>query len=321
MNNFSAKATLVESQYYEKVNFDIYSKPTPSPNIKKKTPKVLTKLEQNASQVICINQTTQDITSLDYQRIVHNADYKADFIPLGSSFSDSVAFLTEEERFKLMRKFKEYIKANRVLEDLRINVALRFDFTVPDLFALLDQRARGKVSANDFFNFFKRNKISDEFFVGAQVLVEMFDSDKDGYLVYDDLRRMIQPFSYDYAQDLLKRSPKNFGRFMEYTMETREKVVGLVQAILDIRHNMRGIREQIFEKMKELFFMLDKNFKGRITLSDFKDVLEKEGLKVSSREVCGLIRTFDFEGKGAVSLRQFLDVFSIGEAERKAETA
>ena len=217
--------------------------------------------------------------------------------------------LTIEERHNLVESLKEFFRDHRELEEKKINLSLRFDVTIDELFNLADFSSSRLVSPEDLHMLLQAAKCGT-IYDDAYFLIARYDRDGDGYLNFSEFQEMIAPFSREYRKAMQARTPRRIQAFREFTLQTQRTFKDLIVSIIEAEQNQDYHREKVRHRIFTLFNIIDKNGKGQITLDDLGDALSEYGLTCTHRELCAVIKKFDLDLDGKISYDEFVEQLS-----------
>ncbi len=214
-----------------------------------------------------------------------------------------------DDRHLLIESLKEFFRDYREIEEKKINLSLRFDITMDELFQLADRENTGLISPEDLHLLLKEAK-TGTIFDDAFLLVARYDRDEDGYLNFAEYQEMLAPFSIEYRKAMQARTPRKIAQFRDYTLQTKRTFKDLVVSIIGAEENQDFERERVRHRLLSLFNMIDQNGRGQISLRDLGDALADFGLNTTYRELRAIIRKFDLNCDGKISFPEFVEGMS-----------
>jgi Ca2+-binding EF-hand superfamily protein len=220
--------------------------------------------------------------------------------------------IREVEDHELAKALKEQIDLDRELETLKNDLALRNDFNILDAFRFFDIDARGYITKNelkDGFNEFDIFPTSNELYL----IMRKFDTDNDGLLRFPEFSEIFNPKQGEYSNILNDRKPSYLDSSklnLIFSYETRRGIKGVMEMTLSNEILSEDLRQKIarrpFFNIYEAFKTLDKNDKGYIDVSEFRELLVDHGVYASSKELMNLIQRYDKNQDGKVSYYDFV---------------
>lgn len=195
--------------------------------------------------------------------------------------------LSPRNHAKMVINFEDSIFDNKCLEDKRTNLALRYDFCLTELFAMIDYAKTGLLSLSDWQRFVRENSLtlnSDD----LVILIERFDKSRDGLLTFSEFSDIWLPTANDYRRMMQERKEKYVTRFLEYSVQTQAHIEDLLRSIITVEENFETNKFRLTDgrylSSDEIFGFLDQWKTGYITFIEFENALSEVGVKCSSKD-------------------------------------
>lgn len=253
--------------------------------------------------------TSSPYKNLDYERLVRSRERKPKYeekVYLEGFFNN----LESGDRNELINSLKELLDDNKELEEARIQLSLRFDLNLSDLFNVTaGNRETAFVNSDDLYRLMKELNMARVTIRDAELLLERFDKNKDSFLDFSEFKEIFSPFDFEYRTPLLERSAQGYRELRDYTGITRNQLKELLEKILTAEKNLDFSRALVHSRLFSLFKMMDVRYQGLITVQDLSEALEAFGLRTSRKELCGLIDKFDYDYDGMISFEEFIEFF------------
>ncbi|KAL2266044.1 hypothetical protein VTJ83DRAFT_5396 [Remersonia thermophila] len=153
------------------------------------------------------------------------------------------------------------------------------------------------------------NKLADEQKTRINEAFDLFDSNKDGLLSYEEFRFVLRALGFELPKpqtyELLVRhgqKPANWPHDQECAPVYRLFSLATAQAIAGSLVRARDPREEL----RRAFRLFDTDGKGLITQDDLRRVSKQVGNNIPDADIVAMIEEFDASGKGGVDEDEFL---------------
>ena len=254
--------------------------------------------------------TRDDITSkeiLKYEQISPRSP------PRGYPRNEEI--LRNNEEKELVIALNDLLMMENDLENQKINLSLKPDFNLIDLFRMFDVEGKGYVTFEEFrsgLTLFRLFPSTDEIFL----LFTRFDSLKEEILRYSQFWDIFCPKTEEYCASLSTRQSyyihKPYYRITEYFHpETRASLECLLVDSIRVESMAETIRQHLdfiptFNLM-EAFNTWDMINSGFITQKQLKLLLESHGFIADNQQIIQLVDRFDKNKDGKISYGEFVD--------------
>lgn len=200
------------------------------------------------------------------------------------------------------------IHDNKLLEDKKVGLALRYDFCLHELFGMMDINNSGWVSLTEFERF------SLEFGVALSmedlsIIIDRYDKDRDGHLNFVEFSEIFLPKSSEYRRTMLDRVERSIYSFYDYTILTQTHIKDLLRTIVTVEDNFECNKYRLNDgrilNSDEIFRFLDKHKTGYVTLFEFTIALNEAGVYCSDDDCKTLFEQFDKNKDGIITFDEF----------------
>ena len=202
---------------------------------------------------------------------------------------------------QLVNAFREQIAFDKELETIRQELALRSDFTIPDLYKFFSA-GKKLVSQLKLEKGFRRLKVFSTPYE-LDLLFKHYDRDQDKQLNKSDFQDILDPRMPKYSQVLNTKRPSQ--RFSEETKSTLHK---LFRTLLDMELTAENLRKKLhfsITNLPEVFERIDQGGKGYITVEDLRNILQENGILPTERDLLALAARYDRSQSGHISYKEF----------------
>lgn len=213
----------------------------------------------------------------------------------------------EVEIAGLAEMLVKQLELERKVEEIRENLALRLDFSIPALFSTINPNSESSISVPKFRsylqNYLHLSLPNDHF----SLLIKSLDRDKDDKIDISDISALVIPKGKEYRtvlqeRDEFVRKKMNTGVF---SVETVELIGELVEAVAEREGEVEGMRQEVVQRnvfsLNRAAHALDARSKGFLTASDFRRFLRNHGKCVTEAELETLMLRYDGDRDGRVS--------------------
>lgn len=231
---------------------------------------------------------------------------------LANKLSPDVKFsnLSSSERTELINCLKTKISLHREVEHARCDLAQQEAFGVIELFKLLKSHKENVgVTLEEFKGLFKAlNLRMDEKLI--KLIFLRNDCDNDGHLNFFEFSELMAPFKPELRQEQNRRRDYGYSSVDGYNSRIQQCLVRVLAALADYERATDETREVTQHRMYSLFNIVDQSGKSLLVLQDLVDVLERHGIAPREDELIALVRKFDANLDGKISLVEFISEMS-----------
>ena len=135
---------------------------------------------------------------------------------------------------------------NKILEEKRINLSLRFDFCLMELFHMMDKDKNGYLTLAEIDRFALANYLGLDT-EDCAIIIDRFDKDRDGRLSFAEFCAIFSPDTLEYRKSMQDRLERNIFAFVEYTLQTQQIIKDLLKAIVTVEENFENTKARISE--------------------------------------------------------------------------
>ncbi|KAK4189336.1 cell division control protein 31 [Podospora australis] len=153
------------------------------------------------------------------------------------------------------------------------------------------------------------NRLTDDQKTRVGEAFDLFDSNKDGLLSYEEFRFVLRALGFELPKattyDLLVRhaiKPTNWPHDQDCPPVYRLFNLATLQAIAGTLIRQRDPREEL----RRAFRLFDVDGKGMITQEDLRRVSKQVGNNIPDADIVAMVEEFDASGKGGVDEDEFL---------------
>mmetsp|Transcript_7207 Transcript_7207/g.13232 ORF Transcript_7207/g.13232 Transcript_7207/m.13232 type:complete len:379 (-) Transcript_7207:37-1173(-) len=226
-----------------------------------------------------------------------------------SSLSHS---LNEYDEVELVTTFQEQINLARELEEAKIELALRSDFTLEDAFGMFDLEDLGYVTTlevEETLRSFGLSFLVDE----VRLLIKHFSQHSGTRLNFEEFSQLLLPQSAEYTRIVRARLPFNAvpaDRRRVFDVETQIRLNRVLRIHLDSERVAESLRQRLNRipsfNLYDAFKAVDKTNDGVITLDEFRSILQDHGLYATTKDLESLMDRYDKDRDGRVSYSEFV---------------
>ncbi len=215
--------------------------------------------------------------------------------------------------------FSHLVACIRQLEDKRTDLAMRDDFCIDDLYAMMDFTRRGILKQEDFQRFFQ-STLDDGLAVRVSEvasLVGYYDKDQDGCISLEEFSSMFVPFDITFKTILQKRQTRRVKYWDQFNLRTRKAIRDLFRTLLSLEHSLATTAASLTEEeTKETFRIIDRKNLGKVDVKRIMVSLLSMGVSVTYDDIVGMVERLDMNEDMRVSYDEFMRELSPGTLDR-----
>lgn len=215
------------------------------------------------------------------------------------------------ERDRLVEFFVNIVQDFRIVEQKRLNLAMRFDLKLDELFQNVDISEGDHISTSDMVRFFEEIEL-DASNEEAVLLLSRFDKNNDRYLDFAEFSQIFLPFNGKFREALLSKSSRQRGSIQLYDKNTLKALRDCLASIIDAERNLEHYKQVYQGRLHELFDLIDFQHTGRLVLEDFRQVFSAHEFVATDMEISALIYRFDLNLNGEITPDEFFSVLKDG---------
>lgn len=216
--------------------------------------------------------------------------------------------ITEELKRAFIMNMQECLNDQKILEEKRINLALRFDFCVGEFFQQFDNRKTGYINLNDLWTYSKFSA----FTMNKEdwcILLDRFDRDRDAHMNLIEFSEVFYPTTKGYRSKMAERSRLQGKAFRDFTIQTQKLVKDLLYSIVKAEENFEINKFRIsggsVTISNQIYDWIDANANKLIGFDEFSQTLQKNGVKANIKAMRAVFDQFDKDKNGNVSFAEF----------------
>ena len=216
--------------------------------------------------------------------------------------------LSPVNQSKMIVNLNDAIYDNKILEDKRVGLALRYDFCLHELFSMMDINKSGHVSLTEFERFSLDYGVALSI-EDLSVIIDRYDKDRDGMLSFVEFSEIFLPKNDEYRRTMLDRVERSIFNFYDYTILTQTHIKDLLRTIVTVEDNFECNKIKLSDgrilSSDEIFRFLDKHRTGYVTLYEFTQALNEAGVYCSDVDCKTLFEQFDKNKDGIITFEEF----------------
>ena len=223
----------------------------------------------------------------------------------------------EKEEDNLLNKYlKNLMDAEKRIEDLKMELAMRDDFNCEDAFRIFEKNNKGFLTNEDL----KNGLISLDIYAtdsDVRSLMKRYDLNKKGFLNYVDFFDMIVPYEKDFRNLVEDKSPKSCCACKSpdiFMFTTKLFLKNLFKDLIDYENKLNLMKKNydiINMNLRDIFNSIDISNLGVLTVENLLCYLDKNGLLDNKKDGNLLFIRFDKNRDGNVDFEEFEDEFKI----------
>ena len=180
--------------------------------------------------------------------------------------------------FVFDNKFNDFItelmRIEEKIENAKIDLALRHDFNIENIFRFFDFDNKGYITINDFERGFNKLSLYPNP-LEIKVVFNKYDSNMKNQINFGDLFDMFTPFERDYRIMVENRKPIE----NEFMLSTKIYLVNLIKEIISNENKLNYLKRQFInfkKRLREIFADIDRDNKGYFDIEDWSSYLKRK---------------------------------------------
>ena len=180
--------------------------------------------------------------------------------------------------FVFDNKFNDFItelmSIEEKIENAKIDLALRHDFNIENIFRFFDFDNKGYITINDFERGFNKLSLYPNP-LEIKVVFNKYDSNMKNQINFGDLFDMFTPFERDYRIMVENRKPIE----NEFMLSTKIYLVNLIKEIISNENKLNYLKRQFInfkKRLREIFADIDRDNKGYFDIEDWTLFLKRK---------------------------------------------
>lgn len=216
-------------------------------------------------------------------------------------------------------QFNDFLKllmiAESQIEEAKIELAKKEDFSCADAFKIFVKDNNDYITKDDLkYGLFLLDLNVDDFIIN--LLFKRFDLNKKDELSYADFFDMLIPFEKIYRDNIEQKTQKSFSCEQSLNLisnETKEIMKNVFNIIINYEVEINEKRKDLSilkRKLKDIFYLFDKNDIGFFGFEEYKKYIEENKL-INDKNLNGdlLFIRFDKNRNGKIIFEELSDEF------------
>ena len=216
--------------------------------------------------------------------------------------------ISPANKSRMVLNLRDSIWDNKVVEDKRIDLSLRYDFSLQELFNMVDINKTGSISLLNWEKFVYDNNILMNR-VDLSIIIEKYDINKNGLLSFSEFCEIFLPKQPEFRASMQNRVARKINIFFDYSGLTKDHIKELLRMIVNVQERFEDIKFKLSDgrvlNSDEIFKFLDRWKTGYVTLPEFEQALSDAGIICSDRDVKSLFDQFDRNKDGRITFDEF----------------
>ncbi|KAJ1836615.1 Calcium-binding component of the spindle pole body (SPB) half-bridge [Coemansia sp. RSA 2711] len=146
-------------------------------------------------------------------------------------------------------------------------------------------------------------KISEDKLDEIREAFSLFDTNKDGYVDYFELKVAMRALGFDQKKDEVLRVLQQYGSIDGSKIS--------LDGFTKIMSEMIAARDPV-EEYKKAFKLIDENNTGLITVSSLRRIARELGENIAEDEIQAMIDEFDLDNDGGINEAEFIKIMMNG---------
>jgi len=173
------------------------------------------------------------------------------------------------------------------------------------------------IDAHDLYDFLHKNYHEDVKIDEWQWLIDYFDSDSEGNLIFDDFLLILLPSNDKELRNVIKRTKYSIGDIQPYDRILPQDWEILLASLFKREVDLTRLKNLILEDMNsfysplELFNLVDILNQGYLDHLSLKDFLMWNKYYATEEELIAIIRRIDTNGDSKIDYQDFVQFITI----------
>ena len=201
------------------------------------------------------------------------------------------------------------IDSVRQMEDRRIDVCMRGDIDMKDIYSMIDIKKRGYIDHNDIYTFINsiQHDVIDK--SSIKIMIQQYDDDNDGMLSYDEYSNMILPYDTSYRRDMMNRHSNTIRRWSDYNITSRKCIIDMIVCI--IQQENRIYKSRHLTNRYDILYMyrlIDYNNKGKLDYMKIMNTILSYNVSCRYDDIILMIHRLDRNEDMRIELDEFINI-------------
>ena len=199
---------------------------------------------------------------------------------------------------------KFLLKGENKIENIKIDLSKIPDFSVEDAFRIFEKNGRGFLDREDIkYGLSVLNIYPSDY--NLDLFIKRFDSQKKGFISYEDFYDMVVPFEKDFRLNMNKRIPKSNCPQSFLGKEINNMLNCLFKYLIDFENKANIEKKSLSINYKDVFNELDTERQGYFNFDNFYDYLKGYDLIEENINPDLLYIRLDKNRNGIIDLEEF----------------
>ena len=265
---------------------------------------------ENCNQVPCICQKDNNINKQDKNQSEININNSNN--NYNNKSNQNISNLNDFEKNQFNDFLKILMKAEKDIEQIKIDLASRPDFNCEDAFRIFEKNGRGFLTKNDLkYGLYLLGINVDDFIIN--LLFKRFDLFNENEINYADFFDMLIPFEKKFRNEIEQRPPRSCSAFQNIEIFSEETIICLRNAfnlIISFENEINEMRKGfsiLIRRLKDIFKMFDLKGLGYFNFKDFIRYLKDNDMLDESLSVDLLFIRLDKNRNGKIDFTEIAD--------------
>ena len=219
--------------------------------------------------------------------------------------------LTSDERQQLLEILKSKVRLFREVERARRELAQHPNFNIAELYQLVRSAdsSRVTVSIQELQDFFETVGIRVDDKTLRLVFVR-YDYDNDDGLSFFEFSEMLAACHPDDREAIDARKENGFTSIADLPAKLKQSLSRALSAVVDFELETDSLRASIRDQLYSFYNIINMNESPAISIDDLLLIVEQAGLYVSQEDMLAVVRRFDANLDGKITLEEFVNEMS-----------